>query len=998
MSDKIRISRGLYKTTANPIELDGHDALQIINILHDCYEITSESYNRPYGDCDFKNTPYDNEDTFNQQDKLIGLALHKTISNYKFSISKSSSFKSKKISWRFVIKEWKGTKKAIKQLMIEINPLFQRNQQLLGVLHPVSLDFSVYDKHRKMRMLLSSKDGEDRPLILVEGTPEDTLITYIPHDVPHQELPEPVSEDNNDTTAPAFNKTKTLYPFEECEALINIIVTIPTWINSYEKVRNTVWAFWYNEQSQRMYDLLLRIVRKTTDAIHRDDIKFIRGLIKNYTPPANRRPITIATIYWLLKQHDDVSVAPIAAAVAELKSTYKQTWNHEIVGYQRPDWPVYEDWHNEAGYLKDLPIDKHNTLMVDSHLGTGKTTQMKKIVRAAPNKRIILISARRTFTTSMFNDWGDENGFVNYRDIKGPLTPYNKIFVQVESLHRLFDDNNNTIIPFDIILMDEVESILAQCSPSPTHQDNYLKNMDALAIITQHASKLIAMDAFVTERSIEFLNNLRGDCGLALVHNPYQPYKRIAIKAPNNNFRGKTSHFWKAVLETVKAGKRVTIPCGSVRQAIAFEKLLKANNITYLFYHSNDDRDMRKETLKDVNSSWAKVQVLLYTPSVTIGINYDAVDAQFDKTFMYFSAGGGTPRDLFQGSLRARVIKDNEMVFCLEKRGIKPHLLGLETIELAHQFKNDVTYKHCDYLGINTDKFIHLPHWNKQLIYRNKNEINVSMVEPEAVYNWYLEKCGYTIQEGKFTETVEYEPEQLPHLQDIVVITTSQAKVIEEKIRNEVNVSEDEHNSLNLHYLIQTVPNFLRIKTLLGWAAELSIWIQWNDKLIGRNHIKNVVAEKKTAKNLLITDLNKSKGCVDIVNGLANKIHTIKKLYEILGIGIHNQREQWTYSEFHAIIPTLQKFFDEGVALRTLGIRDRATGRKDAVYYIDKIKTVLKAWDGSKVESVETRKDIKVDGVKKTIRLYGMNITHSVVRKALPPLDEICILEDENED
>ena len=369
---KIRITRGLGYTTSNQIALDYVSTLQFISMVSNSYEITSEVYNRPYGDVDFKNTPYGDEASFNEQDRLIGLALHNTIAQYKFSIMKSSSFKYNKISWRFVIKGWKGTKNAIKQFMIDTNPRFEEQQRLLGVLHPVSLDLSIYDKNRKMRMLFSSKDGEDRPLTLVEGQPEDTLITYIPTDVVHQELPEP-AETKDDQVVLAAQQRATQHTIEECEALMDALLVNRTWVDTYEGARNTIWAFWHAEQSDRMYQLLRKLARPGPQ--QSDDLAFIRKLTRENRPATS--PVTLATVYWKLKELNP-------AGLAEIRAKFKHSYVNEIVGYERPaEWPVYEDWKLPSGYLKDLPFEAHSTLLVDSHLGTGKTTQLSPRIQTS---------------------------------------------------------------------------------------------------------------------------------------------------------------------------------------------------------------------------------------------------------------------------------------------------------------------------------------------------------------------------------------------------------------------------------------------------------------------------------------------------------------------------------------------------------------------------------------------------------------------------------------
>lgn len=965
MTTKIKVTRGLQKPISNPILLEPESAIQISEILKDCYELTSEIYIRPYGDVDFKNTPYTNKTVFDEQDKLIGLALHHTLSEYKFSIMKSSSFKANKISWRFVIKGIKGTKRAIKHLIItQINPEFLRQQQLLQVLHPIMFDLSVYDKNRKMRMLKSSKDGEDRPLELVEGNPVDSLITYIPPDIEHKELPEPPVQQPQTN----FQNSTDEHSFEECEALVDALIQNRSWIDTYEGARTAIWAFWGVEQSDEMFQLLKKLLR--TGDYYEKDLAFLYKLTKEYKPTDKK--ITLRTIYWKLKELNPTAFEALKKKFKQVEQP--QSFVQEIVGYKRPEnWSIYENWNTPSGYLKDLPYNDHNTLLVDSHLGTGKTTQLKKIVKENPNKRIILISARRTFTASMFADFGANNGFVNYRDVKGSLAAYQRVFVQVESLWRLFV-TEDSIQPFDIVLMDEVESILAQCSPSSTHQGKYLDNMKALEQITEQSPQLIAMDAFITQRSVEFLETLRTD--IAIVHNPHQPYNRIAVKTPCNYVRRGTSHFWKAAIDAIKAGKRIVIPCGSQKQGLAFEKILIANKISYLFYHSNDDRTMRKKTLQDVNASWANVQVLMYTPSVTIGINYDSEPAQFDQMFMYASAGGGVPRDMFQGSLRARVIKDNKMTFCLDSRSLKPSLLGMEIIEEALDFKSEMIIKHFKSLGLDTDNIASLPDWNKNLIRRNMNEKNVSSVECKAVFNWYLEKCGYTIQEEEHKEVIEYSTSGVPMYNDIIKINDVQAKTIEEAIRNEMDVSEDQRHSLTAYYLLQTVPFFEDIEQV----GKDMLWHHWNDKLIGRNHIKNVMAESKDIKQLLTKELNNASGCVDLMSNLPARVNFIKALN-----GLLDDRTHFTPDEIRDLVPEFKKIFGDGTALKIFGIyRDRVKQKESGVYFIHKIAEILKKWDGSVVEAVE--KMGRNDG--KLMRTYGMTIVRSAERHFLPLYDE----------
>jgi hypothetical protein len=43
----------------------------------------------------------------------------------------------------------------------------------------------------------------------------------------------------------------------------------------------------------------------------------------------------------------------------------------------------------------------------------------------------------------------------------------------------------------------------------------------------------------------------------------------------------------------------------------------------YRFYHADSDPEQKEKDLRNVNKSWAQLSVLMYFPTITVGINYD---------------------------------------------------------------------------------------------------------------------------------------------------------------------------------------------------------------------------------------------------------------------------------------------------------------------------------------------------------------------------------------
>lgn len=135
------------------------------------YELMND-VNRVYGDIDCKKF-VGTEEEFLLKDKQTHEALVEFMKDEPHCLMTATSWHHKIISWRFVMTKLKMSIKDNKQWAI----------QQVGILklpEGVGIDSSPYgEKNQKIRMLGSSKDGENRPLVLVHGTPEDSLITHI---------------------------------------------------------------------------------------------------------------------------------------------------------------------------------------------------------------------------------------------------------------------------------------------------------------------------------------------------------------------------------------------------------------------------------------------------------------------------------------------------------------------------------------------------------------------------------------------------------------------------------------------------------------------------------------------------------------------------------------------------------------------------------------------------------------------------------------------------
>lgn len=165
----IQITKGLKnKIVARAYTID--QALIELKKYSNNYELM-KPVNRIYGDIDCKGFE-GTEEEFNLKDTATRTAIEKFLKDEPHSLMTATSYEHRIISWRFVLLKRMCSIDDNKRWVI-------KNIEAIELPEGVSFDSAPYaSKNQKMRMLGSSKDGENRPLRLVKGEVVDTLITF----------------------------------------------------------------------------------------------------------------------------------------------------------------------------------------------------------------------------------------------------------------------------------------------------------------------------------------------------------------------------------------------------------------------------------------------------------------------------------------------------------------------------------------------------------------------------------------------------------------------------------------------------------------------------------------------------------------------------------------------------------------------------------------------------------------------------------------------------
>ena len=294
-------------------------------------------------------------------------------------------------------------------------------------------------------------------------------------------------------------------------------------------------------------------------------------------------------------------------------------------------------------------------LIIFAPMGKGKTQFIKDYLKLYPDKSILYISCRQSFANFITGEDFKEIGLVNYLDFKEnkqEITKHKKICCSLESLQDL-----EIIEKFDIIILDEVETVLNIFS-SPTMKGNTTYNYNLLKSYIEKSERVFAADAFITNRTIDFINNFKGDKTIIINEKPN--IEREAVEVHENKILN-------VLCDSIKRGEKNYVCFGSAKKLNLFydsiikNKLLEKEDI--LYYTSTADDNKTKETLNNINNEWVNFKLIMTTPTITVGCSFSVLDF-FHNTFIV-SYPSCVVRDIFQMHMRARTIKNNKIYFSI---------------------------------------------------------------------------------------------------------------------------------------------------------------------------------------------------------------------------------------------------------------------------------------------------------------------------------------------
>jgi len=433
---------------------------------------------------------------------------------------------------------------------------------------------------------------------------------------------------------------------------------------------------------------------------------------------------------------------------AGLSPVVDSTLTDKLFDMPHSDYIRTVDVGAEVEYVKDLefPIG-YNCIAIKSSLGSGKTTSICRYIKDNDVKRVLVLSPRQSFASSITHEYNTKIGgveFANYMNIdKKKMGDYDRLVCSMESLHYIINDVAEK--PFDLLVVDESQANLTSHVCCATNFSHHTDNVEVFHLLLRKSKQMVFADAFLGAITTEFLSKAEVNTYVYNYKRKMKPRKAIEVVGDDPDI------LLPHILASLSSGKKVFVYVSSKKRLNKWVKTIR-RDIPEKKIKSYISGEGGK--IKNVREEWSGVDIVLTTSTITVGINYDIKDV-FNTVYINASAmAGNLVSDIFQSHYRIRHLIDDTVYFHLNETTNEGGTLDYEEIVqvLDDNDKRLVAEDHF---------YIWSPSEIKVVVALNILEQRLSRRELRATFFRYLNECGYSIEvEGGITNDVEIDDEE----------------------------------------------------------------------------------------------------------------------------------------------------------------------------------------------------------------------------------------------
>ncbi|KAF9536637.1 hypothetical protein EC957_010258 [Mortierella hygrophila] len=298
-------------------------------------------------------------------------------------------------------------------------------------------------------------------------------------------------------------------------------------------------------------------------------------------------------------------------------------WNarqRDTIISQTPHEPLHADTVYNARYVKHLMLGrgrfdtaKQPSLIIRCDTGGGKTRYTEALVKANNGCKFVAVSCRRTQGSTQ---QARLENFNSYQDVPGVIA-CNKIAIQAESLYRLdmkFYAENT------IVILDELSSLIKQMCSDKTMGNKHGLNLLFFEMLIRTASRVICLDADVTDAEVDIMKSLRSD--FHVTNNTFQQQKDDTVVLFDS-----LDMLVIKVQELLKDRKRIWISTTmSAERAEALHNTLTAAGRNGMCITKDTQECEKQDASKNINDIMTDLDYFIHTPTISVGVDYNIID------------------------------------------------------------------------------------------------------------------------------------------------------------------------------------------------------------------------------------------------------------------------------------------------------------------------------------------------------------------------------------
>ena len=235
-----------------------------------------------------------------------------------------------------------------------------------------------------------------------------------------------------------------------------------------------------------------------------------------------------------------------------------------------------------------------------------------------------------------------------------------RLIIQIESLQKLsnndfIDEYTETIQQYDLIIIDEVESVLNQFN-SPTFKNKSKETFKYFTQLLSFSKKCIFLDGDLSNRGYSFINSISSE--------QINIINKIKMEHKTYNIVNDRNEYITNIICDLDNNKNIAIISQSRSECDNFYNLLSnkfENKIIKIYTSFTDDL----EKIKDINEEWLNCDCLIYSPTIEAGCSFN--HNHYDKIYGILCNNTTSQRSYMQMLSRIRKIRCSEITILNDK-------------------------------------------------------------------------------------------------------------------------------------------------------------------------------------------------------------------------------------------------------------------------------------------------------------------------------------------